>query len=247
MLAYLRFLSGRERSREADRHLGLTLAFVAGAVNAGGFLAVSQYTSHMTGIASSVADNLALGRMSLVRAGLEALASFVAGAAASSVLINWARRRGLNSQYALALMLESLLLLLFGVAGSRLDRAASLSASATVLLLCFIMGLQNAIITKVSDARIRTTHITGLVTDLGIELGKLTYWNRTPERGAPVRADRDKMRLLSSLLALFILGGALGALGFKSLGFVAIVPLALLLAVMAAVPVLDDLKSSLRD
>lgn len=246
MLAYLRFLSGRERTREADRHLGLTLAFVAGAVNAGGFLAVAQYTSHMTGIASSVADNLALGEFRLVRAGLEALAAFLAGAACSAVLINWARRRRLHSEYALALLVEAALLLLFGVAGARIDRAASLSASATVLLLCFIMGLQNAIITKVSGSTIRTTHVTGLVTDLGIELGKLAYWNRTPGHGEPVRADREKTALLASLLALFMAGGTAGALGFKRLGFVATVPLAVLLAVMACVPVLDDLREALR-
>ncbi len=159
------------------------------------------------------------------------------------MLINWAKRRRLHGQYALALLLESLLLLLFGVAGARLDRAASLSASATVLLLCFIMGLQNAILTKVSDARIRTTHVTGLVTDLGIELGKLAYWNRTPEHGAPVRADREKMGLLASLLASFVAGGVAGALGFKTAGFAATVPLALLLAAMAVAPVLDDLRA----
>jgi len=39
------------------------------------------------------------------------------------------------------------------------------------VLLCFIMGLQNAVITKISHAEIRTTHVTGLVTDVGIELG----------------------------------------------------------------------------
>ena len=91
MIRYLRFLSGRERTREANRHLGLTLAFVAGAVNAGGFLAIAQYTSHMTGVLSSVADNLALGRGRPVLAGLCAFTSFVAGACFSAILIQWAR------------------------------------------------------------------------------------------------------------------------------------------------------------
>ena len=72
MIRYLRFLSGNERNRESNRHLGLTLAFIAGAVNAGGYLAVSQYTSHMTGILSSMSDNFVLGRMDLVAAGLAA-------------------------------------------------------------------------------------------------------------------------------------------------------------------------------
>lgn len=243
MLAYLRFMSGHERSSEADRHLGLTLAFVAGAINAGGFLAVAQYTSHMTGIVSSIADNLALGGFAAAAAGLAALASFMAGAATSSVLINWARRRKLHSQYALALLLESLLLLIFGFAGARLNGIVEFSASATVLLLCFLMGLQNAVITKISNARIRTTHVTGLVTDLGIELGKLAYWNRNPHHGAPVRANRKTMALLASLLGLFLVGGTLGALGFKHAGFFATVPLSLLLFIIAVVPVWDDLAS----
>ncbi|WP_164176991.1 DUF1275 family protein, partial [Streptococcus pneumoniae] len=75
-------------------------------------------------------------------------------------------------------------------------------------------GLQNAIITKVSQARIRTTHVTGIVTDIGIELGKLIYWNRSRGEGLDmVRADRDKLRLLGALLAAFFAGGVLGALG----------------------------------
>ena len=51
----LRELVGHQRSRLANRRLGLLLAFVAGAINAGGFLAIQRYTSHMTGIVSGVA------------------------------------------------------------------------------------------------------------------------------------------------------------------------------------------------
>ena len=82
-LAFARRLIGRKRSADADRQLGFALAFVAGAINAGGFLAVQQYTSHMTGIVSSMADKLALGAYDLVWIGLGGLLSFLAGAAAS--------------------------------------------------------------------------------------------------------------------------------------------------------------------
>jgi len=54
----------------------------------------------------------------------------------------------------------------------------------TVMLLRFMMGLQNAVHTKISKAEIRTTHIT----DLGIELGKLLYVNRS-DTHAPVLDD----------------------------------------------------------
>jgi uncharacterized membrane protein YoaK (UPF0700 family) len=180
---YLRALTSPHRTDISNRRLGRSLAFVAGAVNAGGFFAVGQYTSHMSGIVSALADNAALGQMTLILAGLASLAAFFLGAATSAVLINWGRRRGAHSRYALPLVLEAALLLAFGLAGARL--AAQGHIEATVALLCFVMGLQNAIVTKISLAEIRTTHVTGLVTDIGIELGKLFYWNGGASAGGP--------------------------------------------------------------
>src|SRR6266849_6498191 len=110
-LHYLHRLSSDTRDIRADRHLGYSLAFVAGAVNAGGFLAIGQYTSHMTGIVSSMADHLALGQVMLSLAAFAAWLAFLSGAATTAVLINWARRRQLRSQYALSLLVESALLL----------------------------------------------------------------------------------------------------------------------------------------
>jgi uncharacterized membrane protein YoaK (UPF0700 family) len=240
VILYLRFLSGRERTRDANLHLGLTLAFVAGAVNAGGYLAVAQYTSHMTGIVSSVADNLALQNYRLVLSGLAAYAAFIFGAATSAILIHWARRKKLQSQYALPLLVEALLLLAFGLIGARHGAYVHLLLPATIVLLCFTMGLQNAVITKISNAEIRTTHVTGLTTDLGIELGKLLYWNLDGPREEKVLANREKMKIHAKLLALFLAGGVVGALAFKHVGFVATLPLAFLLFLIAAVPIWDD-------
>ncbi len=239
---YARFLIGRQRSTAANRQLGLVLAFVAGAINAGGFLAVQQYTSHVTGMVSNVADQLVLGRLDLVGDGIVAVLAFLAGAMTCAMLINFARRKNLSSEYALPLLLEAVLILCFGLLGAQLARFETLLVPFTVLLLCFIMGLQNAIITKLSNAVIRTTHMTGIVTDLGIELGKLLYWNRDPDITLRVRADRDRLKVLGGLLACFLVGGITGALGFKLVGYAFSVPIALLLAMMALVPAIDDLQ-----
>jgi uncharacterized membrane protein YoaK (UPF0700 family) len=245
-LNYARRLTSPDRTAAANLHLGVVLAFVAGATNAGGFLAVHQYTSHMTGIVSAMADNLALGAFDLVLDGAGAVLSFLAGAACSALLVNFARRHRLHSQYALPLLLEAVLLLAFGVLGVQLNRVAGLFVPATVMLLCFMMGLQNAVITKLSHAEIRTTHITGVVTDIGIELGKLLYWNG-PDPSLPrVRADRRRLRVLLLLVAGFAGGGVAGALGFQRLGFRATVPLALLLVGMTIVPAADDLLARAR-
>ncbi len=104
-------------------------------------------------------------------------------------LVNWGMRLELRSAYGLPLVVEAALLLVFGLFGAAIGLLHTVFLPLTVVLLCFIMGLQNAVITKISKARIRTTHVTGLVTDLGIELGKLLYVNRHPDL-SPVRADR---------------------------------------------------------
>jgi uncharacterized membrane protein YoaK (UPF0700 family) len=239
----LRALVGHQRSRRANRQLGLMLAFVAGAINAGGFLAVQQYTSHVTGMMSAMADNLVLGQGHVVLTGLVGVLAFLLGAVCCAILVNYARRHRLSSEYALPLLLEAALILCFGLLGAWLARIEGLLVPATVVLLCFIMGLQNAVVSKLSHSVIRTTHMTGIVTDLGIELGKLAYWNRDPDPTLHVVADRDRLAVLAGLLACFLGGGIAGALGFKYLGYVSTVPLAVLLAALALVPAIDDWKN----
>ena len=246
-LDYARSLAGRERSAHGNRRLGYTLTFVAGATNAGGFLAVAQYTSHMTGIVSAMADHVALAEYTLVLGGAGALLSFMAGAACSAVLVNFARGRQLHSEYALPLLLEAALLLVFGLLGARLALIDTLLVPLAVMLLCFIMGLQNAVISKLSRAEIRTTHVTGMATDLGIELGKLIYRNSAAAAGRPkVMADRSRLRVLGLMLLCFFGGGVAGAVGFKHIGFASTLPLALALVLLAGIPAADDLAAALR-
>ncbi|WP_332702556.1 YoaK family protein [Devosia sp.] len=224
-----------------DTILGVVLAFIAGAINAGGLLAIGQYTSHMTGIVSAVADNLALGLFGVVGAGIIALIAFTAGAGCSAVLINWGRRNARTRQYAYPIALEALLLLAFGVLGTASRDAPQFMVLAAPLL-CFIMGLQNATITKISGARMRTTHLTGMVTDIGIELGKYLYWHRDKTKAEALRvtADRKKLGILLRVVGMFFLGGVVGALGFGHLGYVFSIPLAGILMVMAVPRLVSD-------
>ncbi|NMM20125.1 MAG: DUF1275 domain-containing protein [Rhodoferax sp.] len=242
MIPQLRGWTSVQRTAQNNIRLGATLCFVAGATNAGGFLAVGQYTSHMTGVLSSVADNLVLGRITLALVGVASLMAFIGGAMTSAWMVNWGLRRNLQSAYGRPLLLEAALLLLFGLFGTGINFFAGLFVPLTVLVLCFIMGLQNAVITKISHAEIRTTHVTGLVTDLGIELGKLFYINRRT-RETLVMANRHKLRIHVTLIGSFFVGGLMGAIGFKTIGFLATVPLSILLLVLVWRPVLNDAKN----
>lgn len=232
---FIRKLTGKTRTREADIQLGLMLAFVAGLINAGGFLAIGKYTSHMTGIVSSIGDYVALHQFDAALSSIGFLLSFICGAAVTTLIVRWGRKREHQSQYALALLLEAALLLLFGLFAGHVMQ---MSVIATIQLLCFIMGLQNAIITKISNAEIRTTHMTGICTDIGIELGR--YLSSFRDHRYKSIVQRYKLRLHGSLLASFTIGAIIGAVSFQHFGFSATVPIALLLVLAASVPIIDD-------
>jgi len=232
-------LAAAERTARRNGWLAAVLALVAGTLNSVGFVAVSVYTSHMTGITASIADNLVRGSLALVVVGIEALAAFIAGSMVCAVIFNWGRRRGLRSRFANVLLVEALLVLAFGALAEQLTWTHR--EHIFVVVLCFTMGLQNATITKVSNAQIRTTHVTGMVTDIGIELGKLSYRSRM-EGVPPVRADLGKLGMLAGLVALFLVGGVLGATGYLHAGFPILVVPAVVLLVVAVPPVVTDLR-----
>lgn len=239
----LRHLTGQHRTAATNRLLGVVLAFNAGAMNAGGLVVVGMYTSHMTGFAARLADSLVLGQMAVVLGAVGALLAFILGAALTAILVNGARQHGLRSEYALPLLVEALLLLVFGLMGAAFNRQTPFAVPLTVLVLSFTMGLQNALISKISSSQIRTTHMTGIVTDIGIELGKMLYWNGTASAAhARVRANHGKLRLLGLLFGAFVVGGLVGAAGFKYIGFIWVVPAALSLLALCLPPLYADLQ-----
>lgn len=235
----IRFLTYRHRSQSTNRAFGLLLAFNAGAVNAGGFLVLHAYTSHMTGFASQLADSGVIGSRTLFLSALGAICAFTAGAAACAVMVSWARESRLRSIYAPPLLLEALLLLFFGIAGTlTLTWPTPFAVPMTVLLLSFIMGLQNAVGSKTSHGSIRTTHMTGNITDLGMELGKWAYLRlRSGQQRNTVYCDQERITRVAGLIAMFVLGGLVGAVGFHHIGFVCVVPLAALLLALSMPPI----------
>lgn len=243
MIPTLRQFSGKHRTEAGDERLGVILAFVAGAINAGGFLAVGTYTSHMTGMVSSIADDLSAHQWKLAALAVVHIFSFFAGSVLSSLLVNWARRRHLHSEFALALMVEAVLLLGFGLMAASGVVGEATGLHLLISWLCFIMGLQNGLITKISHADIRTTHMTGIITDLGVETGRLLFGKTTD---GTVHWNRKKVVRLARLLSAFLIGAIAGAVVFKAFGFVSVVPFAVLLALLAVLPIVDDLTRWLK-
>lgn len=243
-MSYVRYLSSltqRQRSTRSNRHLAYILSVAAGAINAGGFLAVERYTSHVTGTVSNIADQIALFNFELAWSGCAILFSFLLGGACSALMIQWGLGTRKKSVYTWPLLLEAVLLLCFGFLDDTLDDYEWLLVPLTVLLLSFVMGLQNALITDVSNAQIRTTHMTGMVTDIGMELGRFLQQRiRKQHPPSGTGCQPEKLRLLLLLVTLFFCGGVIGALGFKGIGCIFTVVIAAVLIKLAFVPVMDD-------
>jgi uncharacterized membrane protein YoaK (UPF0700 family) len=247
LISYLLRLSGRERTPQANRCFALFLAFIAGTINACGFLMVERYTAHMTGIVSMTANNLIFGEIGFATLGLCALSSFILGAICATMLMQWGHQHRLESEYALPFILESALLAILSLIGSIWRNDGWWFLLSMIIAFCFIMGLQNATITKMSKSEIRTTHLTGLVTDIGIELGKLLYWGRRLLFDQPlIKADRKKLQLFALLLLNFFVGGIIGTLGFIYSGCMIILLLAVCLAILCIAPILEDIKLILK-
>jgi uncharacterized membrane protein YoaK (UPF0700 family) len=223
--------------------LGCYLAFIAGALNAGGFVAIGLYTSHMTGIASSIGDNIFVKSYDIASSAVFAIIAFMLGSITTTLLINVGKYLRLKSHYAFVLFLEGLLILTFGILATYISDEKLL----IFYMLCFLMGLQNATMSKISNAQIRTTHITGMVTDISIELGKWLAKIILPERNYySITVNKTSLRLHSRIMLSFIFGGICGVYGFGVYGYLYVIPLALILLIISLPALYFEVKLRLR-
>ncbi|WP_164020215.1 YoaK family protein [Pyxidicoccus trucidator] len=184
------------RHRRAYTVLSLLLAGVAGAVNATGFVALGLHTSHMSGNMATLGESLASRDWRMAMLGAQVLLAFLLGAVAASALMEAARHRA-RGRHAPALLLEAVIL---GGIGVWLTSTPGTREPTLMWGLSFAMGLQNALVTRVSGAVVRTTHITGVLTDIGIQVVQMFAWVRDGARGDGFRGVLRQMRALPSAI-----------------------------------------------
>lgn len=182
------------------------LAFIAGIINVVGLLGFERQTvTHLTGTTSMLAAALAAldGKAAVHFAAI--IGSFLVGTVLSGYLIQDSTLK-LGRRYGVALLLESILL---GVSVPLLKQNSSLGIYSAACA----CGLQNAMMSTYSGAVIRTTHLSGMFTDLGIFFGHSL-------RGLPV--DTRRLRLCFLIISAFLCGGIVGAVAFHHLGYSAL-------------------------
>jgi uncharacterized membrane protein YoaK (UPF0700 family) len=214
--------------------LSAVLPFVAGMVNASGFIALGVYTSHATGNTARIGDELAQGHfdLALQYAGLVFL--FCLGAMTATALVEVAHRLK-QPRFVGALLLQAFLLGLFALLSIHSERHWSYQRFELTSLLCFSMGLQNAMVTRLSGAVIRTTHLTGITTDIGIETTRTLFWLFDRGRGAAQDGVRTpelrRLRMHLRIFGSFLAGATMGPALYLALGSISLLlPVFVLLA-----------------
>lgn len=212
----------------SQARLAITLSWVAGYTNILCLLVVAHPTSHISGTASLLGQSLvepskyagAIWPLIFI------LAAFLFGAGVSGLLTETGRRRGWDSIYVLPIAVEALLLVAVALSIELTSRVPLDSGPALWTIIgcsACAMGLQNATITRISAGVVRTTHVTGVATDLGMETAQLliNLWDHR-RRGAPHPhhhhrkhenpLSAKRLALLLSIFGSFIFGAALAAL-----------------------------------
>ena len=187
-------------------------ACVAGMVNVIGYLDFEhQAVSHLTGTTSLLGAALAQGDLRAIVHLWGMLIAFCVGAMLSGLVIQDQTLK-LGRRYGVALALEAALLLL----AIPLFKQQQIWGALLAAMAC---GLQNAMVTTYSGAAVRTTHLSGMFTDLGIGLGHLL-------RGMPLPMRR--LTLSGLIISGFLGGGVLGAWFYRHWGYDALLAPALL-------------------
>ncbi len=188
------------------------LALVAGMVNVVGYLGFEhQSITHLTGLTTQLGAALARGDAPTTGSLTLVIGAFVTGAALSGAIIGDSTLR-FGRRYGITLMLEAAMLLLT----VPLFERHAVIAGAIAAMAC---GLQNAMTASYSGTLIRTSHLTGMFTDLGIFLG---------HRLRGTQPDHRRFSLCILIICAFLIGGAIGALLFSHFAYGALyVPAAL--------------------
>jgi uncharacterized membrane protein YoaK (UPF0700 family) len=222
---------GTARNDRTDLKLACALAGIAGSLNASAFYSVGFFAANMTGNVSVLSDHIAIAQWPSALFYLTIVITFILGAGASTLMINGGRRRNIHGIYAYSILTEAILLTVLGFADLWL--LGTWRVPVLVLGLAFLMGLQNAVVTRISDARVRTTHVSGMATDIGIELGIAFDILRGRDQESDAAHNRSKLRLHLLTIFAFMLGGVVGVIFYRTGGGWLLILAAMMLFIIA--------------
>ena len=213
---------GKTRTKKHNLQIASLLSFVAGIVNVTGFLSIQRLTTNVTGHFAFFVDEIFKLNFGQGFGYFLYIFFFFLGSFVSGFLIELISRKDTNNIFVLPTLIESFALILAAFFGTQL---ILINPDLLAFFLLFAMGLQNALVTKISNSVVRTTHLTGLFTDLGIELSQLFFYKKKEQKYKLL----SSIRLRFTIISFFFFGGIAGGVFYTSIGLYALLIAALTL------------------
>lgn len=197
------------RSLRDNLNLGLITSFSAGMVNVASLVMFFAFTSNVTGHYAILAQEIADGRFVQVFIVFTWLSLFWAGSFFSNYIVVHSRRVYNVISHSLPMLLQMILLIGLWIYGE-LSYEESLAETEVIIgILLFIMGLQNGLTATLSNFAVKTTHLTGLTTDLAIHTSLLTIHGTSEKQK---KESREKIRLFLTIMLGYVSGGVLSGI-----------------------------------
>ncbi len=199
------------KSRDLKHNIGIAslLSFVAGIVNVVGFLAVQKLTTNVTGHFAFMVEEALKFNFHQSLFYFIYIFSFLFGAFFSNFIIEITEKVTDRYIYIIPVLTEVVILTVIALV--RFEFIIT-NPNLIACAMLFAMGLQNSLVTTISNSVVRTTHLTGLFTDLGIEISQLFFFKSTEQKTKLVSSIKLRMTIITT----FFIGGIIAGLLFSS-------------------------------
>jgi len=201
---------GKNRTFIHNLRLAILLSLVAGIVNSVGVLSIRTLTTNVTGHFAYFAEEFMKENYAIAITFFVLTLFFLMGAFTSNFIAEVTLKIAPNFAHVIPITLEMTLLFCIAIIGKPTD-LSTVEGKTIAFGMLFAMGIQNALVTKISQSTVRTTHLTGLFTDLGIELSQLFFYKKPDE----VKRLRTNIFLRLSIITFFFIGCFLGGFAYS--------------------------------
>lgn len=202
------------RSLSDNIKLGTISAFSAGMVNIGSLLLFFSFTSNVTGHYAILAAEIVKGNLYQIAIVFSWIFLFFFGSFTSNMFVIHMNKRNSYLAHSIPLIIEIACLLFVGFYGEYFYKESLSETELLLALMLFAMGLQNGLTASISNFTVKTTHMTGTTTDLGILVSMFTKREYRKNE-----ALRGKAKLLLYIMCSYVIGAIFAGLTYNFLGF----------------------------
>jgi uncharacterized membrane protein YoaK (UPF0700 family) len=202
------------RTLKANLMLASSTAMVAGIINVAGVIAFLAFTTNITGHVALLARKVSAQDIEEVVTVFIWLLMFFMGAFVSHFLVRSFERRSLYKAHAMPILAEMVILLFVAIYGNHFFDGTDLEREVIIGAMLFSMGLQNSLVSTISGGLIKSSHLTGLFTDVGADFAEWIH-----PRTAKTEVVKNRLYVRLTVLAFYFLGALAGGYFFELFNF----------------------------